>query len=229
MQDLPPDAVTPFVFSDPEGKRWPRLRLILLVGGVLFFLGTVLFVQTLFVAPQMHVPFALRQLKGQLKALQKENPAGQVAPSSLLWQNSAQPAGGKTRRSDPSTCAKKSRQRSAARHLHQRRSQLCVLATCGHYPSLPVDGVTTACGLQIDADAYCQKLRRATCVDAAIDHLVGDSWQPEAIEIRLMQITDVLPAMLTVLRMPKAGCHRLEANRSCLKKTQRSSTNLDAL
>src|SRR5260370_1395968 len=63
-----------------------RFRLILLVGGVLFFLGTVLFVQTLFVAPQMQVPFALRQLKGQLKALQKENPAGQVAPSSLLWQ-----------------------------------------------------------------------------------------------------------------------------------------------
>src|SRR6266446_4307993 len=86
MHDIPPDALTPFVFSDPAGKRWPRLRLILLVGGVLFFLGTVLFVQTLFVAPQMQVPFALRQLKGQLKALQKENPAGQVAPSSLLWQ-----------------------------------------------------------------------------------------------------------------------------------------------
>src|SRR5207302_6544675 len=86
MQDLPPDALTPFVFSDPAGKRWPRLRLILLVVGVLFFLGTVLFVQTLFVAPQMQVPFALRQLKGQLKALQKENPAGQVTPSSLLWQ-----------------------------------------------------------------------------------------------------------------------------------------------
>src|SRR5712691_10618960 len=77
MHDLPPDALTPFVFSDPAGKRWPRLRLILLVGGVLFFLGTVLFVQTLFVAPQMQVPFALRQLKGQLKALQKENSAGQ--------------------------------------------------------------------------------------------------------------------------------------------------------
>src|SRR5207245_7748962 len=86
MHDLPPDALTPFVFSDPAGKRWPRLRLILLVVGVLFFLGTVLFVQTLFVAPQMQVPFALRQLKGQLKALQKENPAGQVTPSSLLWQ-----------------------------------------------------------------------------------------------------------------------------------------------
>jgi len=34
----------------------------------------------------MRVPFSLRQLKGQLKALQKQNPAGQVAPNSLLWQ-----------------------------------------------------------------------------------------------------------------------------------------------
>src|SRR5205814_4778911 len=75
-----------FVFSDPAGKRWPRLRLILLIFGVFAFLSTVLFVQTLFVAPQMRVPFSLRQLKGQLKALQRANPAGQVAPSSLLWQ-----------------------------------------------------------------------------------------------------------------------------------------------
>src|SRR5438034_6011791 len=86
MPEFPPEQVTPFVFSDPTGKRWPRLRLILLIAGVLFFLGTVLFVQTLFVAPQMNVPFSLRQLKGQLKALQKENPAGQLYPSSLLWQ-----------------------------------------------------------------------------------------------------------------------------------------------
>src|SRR6266516_5176834 len=86
MPEFPPEQVTPFVFSDPSGKRWPRLRLILLIGGVLFFLATVLFVQTLFVTPHMNVPFSLRQLKGQLKALQKENPAGPSSPSSLLWQ-----------------------------------------------------------------------------------------------------------------------------------------------
>src|SRR5437879_13852397 len=86
MQEIPPNALTPFVFSDPAGKRWPRLRLALLIFGVFAFLSTVLFVQTLFVAPQMRVPFSLRQLKGQLKALQRANPAGQVAPSSLLWQ-----------------------------------------------------------------------------------------------------------------------------------------------
>ena len=87
MPDFPPEQVTPFVFSDPSGKRWPRLRLILLIGGVLFFVALVLFVQTLFVIPKMNVPFSLRQLKGQLRALQRENPAGQqVSPASLLWQ-----------------------------------------------------------------------------------------------------------------------------------------------
>src|SRR6266446_10144618 len=86
MPESPQEQVTPFVFSDPTGKRWPRLRLILLIGSVLFFLGTVLFVQTLFVTPHMNVPFSLRQLKGQLKALQKKNPAGQLSPASLLWQ-----------------------------------------------------------------------------------------------------------------------------------------------
>src|SRR5205823_4155828 len=86
MPEFPPEQVTPFVFSDPSGKRWPRLRLVLLIGGVLFFLGAVLFVQTLFVAPKMNVPFSLRQLKGQLRALQRENPAGQLSPASLLWQ-----------------------------------------------------------------------------------------------------------------------------------------------
>src|SRR5205807_8235858 len=90
MQEIPPGALTPFVFSDPAGKRWPRLRLILLILGVLAFIGTVLFVQTLFVAPKMRVPFSLRQLKGQLKALQKANPAGPGAPSSLLWQKFGQ-------------------------------------------------------------------------------------------------------------------------------------------
>ena len=86
MPELPPEQVTPFVFSDPSGKRWPRLRLILLIGGVLFFVALVLFVQTLFVIPKMNVPFSLRQLKGQLRALQRENPAGQVSTASLLWQ-----------------------------------------------------------------------------------------------------------------------------------------------
>ena len=87
MPDDVPPGLTPFVFSDPLGKRWPRLRTLLLITSVLIFLATVLFVETLFIAPRMTAPFSLRQLKGQLKSLQTKNPAGQrSAPNSLLWQ-----------------------------------------------------------------------------------------------------------------------------------------------
>src|SRR5213076_1308939 len=48
--------------------------------------GTILFVQTLFVAPQMNLPFSLRQLKGQLKSLQKQEPANHASTELSLWQ-----------------------------------------------------------------------------------------------------------------------------------------------
>src|SRR4051795_1590137 len=89
MEEEPSPKIPPFVFSDPGGKRWPRLRLALLIAGIALFLGTVLFVQTLFVAPQLNLPFSLRQLKGQLKALQTVNPAGQQASNLALWEKFA--------------------------------------------------------------------------------------------------------------------------------------------
>ena len=195
MHDIPPNALTPFIFSDPAGKRWPRLRLILLVGGVLFFLGTVLFVQTLFVAPQMQVPFALRQLKGQLKALQKENPAGQVAPSSLLWQKfgaarqAAKKLGGATPPL-PARPKKKSPDNEVRlafytngdpysyASLEQHAAQITHL--CPEWIA-----VTNGLGdLQIDADARLPKFAasKGIALMPLLTNLVGDSWQPEAIE-----------------------------------------------
>jgi len=195
MHDIPPNALTPFIFSDPAGKRWPRLRLILLVGGVLFFLGTVLFVQTLFVAPQMQVPFALRQLKGQLKALQKENPAGQVAPSSLLWQKfgaarqAAKKLGGATPPL-PARPKKKSPDNEVRlafytngdpysyASLEQHAAQITHL--CPEWMA-----VTNGLGdLQIDADARLPKFAasKGIALMPLLTNLVGDSWQPEAIE-----------------------------------------------
>src|SRR5205085_3925184 len=87
MEEEP--KITPFVFSDLAGKRWPRLRPVLLIAGIAIFLGTVLFVQTLFVAPQLSLPFSLRQLKGQLKALRTVNPAGPAAANLALWEKFA--------------------------------------------------------------------------------------------------------------------------------------------
>ena len=74
----------PFVFRDPGGKRWPRLRRRLVLIGIVLFLGFVLFVQTLFVRPELALPLNVRRLKGQLKALEQD-PAQSLKPAPS-WQ-----------------------------------------------------------------------------------------------------------------------------------------------
>jgi len=200
-EDVPP-GLTPFVFSDPLGKRWPRLRILLLITGVLVFLGTVLFVETLFIAPRMTAPFSLRQLKGQLKSLQTQNPAGQrSAPNSLLWQKFeatkqaakklAAPAA--VTGSPTATPARARRQVSenevrlafytngdpySYSSLEQHASQ--ITHVCPEWMSM-VNGVGD---LQIDADARVLKLsqNKGIALMPLLTNLVGDTWQPEAVE-----------------------------------------------
>jgi len=195
MHEVPPETVTPFVFSDPAGKRWPRLRLILLIAGVLCFLGTVLFVQTLFVTPQMSVPFSLRQLKGQLKALQKENPAGHVSPSSLLWQKfgAARQAARKLAGAAPAPPLRP-RKKSPGNEvrlafytngdpysyasLEQHAAQ--ITHVCPEWMTV-INGLGE---LQIDADPRLPKLAasKGIALMPLLTNLVGDNWEPEAIE-----------------------------------------------
>jgi cellulose synthase/poly-beta-1,6-N-acetylglucosamine synthase-like glycosyltransferase/peptidoglycan/xylan/chitin deacetylase (PgdA/CDA1 family)/spore germination protein YaaH len=195
MHEIPPEAVTPFVFSDPAGKRWPRLRLILLIAGVLVFLAAVLFVQTLFVAPQMSVPFSLRQLKGQLKALQKKNPAGQVSTGLLLWQKfgaarqAAKKLGGPTP-APPARPRKKSPDNEVRlafytngdpysyASLQQHAAQ--ITHVCPEWMAV-INGMGE---LQIDADPRLPKLaaNKGIALMPLLTNLVGDTWQPEAVE-----------------------------------------------
>src|SRR2546423_10250423 len=120
MEEEPLPKVAPFVFSAPAGKRWPRLRLILLLLGIVVFVGPVLFVQTLFVAPQLNLPFSLRQLKGQLKALQTVNPAGQTAANLALWEKfaAARIAGKKPKPPIAPTPPAHPRKKSPANEVH---------------------------------------------------------------------------------------------------------------
>lgn len=195
MPEFPPEQVTPFVFSDPSGKRWPRLRLTLLVAGVVFFIATVLFVQTLFVTPQMSVPFSLRQLKGQLKALQKKNPAGQLSPSSLLWQKfgAARQAAKKSSTPAPVPPARPRKKP----HNNEVRLAFYVNGDPYSYTSLQQHAgqITHLCpewmtvingmgDLQIDGDSRAAKLAalKGIALMPLLTNLVGDAWQPEAIE-----------------------------------------------
>src|SRR5947199_571921 len=199
-EDVPP-GLTPFVFSDPLGKRWPRLRTFLLITGVLFFFGAVLFVQTLFIAPRMTAPFSLRQLKGQLKSLQKQNPAVQSStPNSLLWQKfeATKQATKKLAKQTMavSSSATPTRPRRKAPDndvwlafytigdlysyysLEQHASQ--ITHVCPEWMSM-VNGVGD---LQIDADARVSKLAQSKGIALMplLTNLVGDTWQPEAVE-----------------------------------------------
>src|SRR5205809_5369986 len=197
MPEIPTEGVTPFVFSDPTGKRWPRLRLILLISGVLFFLGAVLFVQTLFVTPQMNVPFSLRQLKGQLKALQKENPAGQLSTSSLLWQKfgaarqAAKKLAGTAPTAPPKRLSGKKPPDNEVRlafyvngdpysyaSLQQHTAQ--ITHVCPEWMTV-INGLGE---LQIDADPRLPKLAasKGIALMPLLTNLVGDNWEPEAIE-----------------------------------------------
>jgi peptidoglycan-N-acetylglucosamine deacetylase len=195
MHEVPPEAVTPFVFSDPAGKRWPRLRFIFFITGVVFFLATVVFVQTLFVAPQMRVPFSLRQLKGQLKALQKENPAGQVSAAALLWQKfgAARQAAKKMGKPTPAPSArprKKSPDNEVRMAFYTNGDPYSYLSLQQHAAQLThvcpewmavINGMGE---LQIDADSRLPKFAAAKGIALMplLTNLVGDAWQPEAVE-----------------------------------------------
>src|ERR1051326_7031613 len=196
MSEIRPSVVTPFVFSDPAGKRWPRLRLTLLVGAIICFIGTVLFVQTLFVTPQMRVPFSLRQLKGQLKALQKQNPAGQVSAASLLWQKfgAARQAAKKSSPTPAPAAPAKPRRKAPPNEVRlayytngdpysflslQEHASL-ITHLCPEWMSM-VDGMGD---IQVDADNRLPKFTasKGIALMPLLTNLVGDSWQPEAVE-----------------------------------------------
>jgi cellulose synthase/poly-beta-1,6-N-acetylglucosamine synthase-like glycosyltransferase/peptidoglycan/xylan/chitin deacetylase (PgdA/CDA1 family)/spore germination protein YaaH len=196
MEEDPPHTIAPFVFSDPAGKRWPRLRLGLLITGVVVFLGAVLFVQTLFVAPQLSLPFSLRQLKGQLKSLQKANPAGQQPPANLvLWQKFAAAR----------LAAKKPPGPAAPPPAHPRKKsqdnevRLAFYTNGDPYSFSSLEAhasqITHVCPewmvmingsgeLQIDADSRLPKLAasKGIALMPLLTNLVGDTWQPEAVE-----------------------------------------------
>ena len=80
---MPPPNPTPFVFHDPAGKRWPRLRILGLLSALLLFAALTGFIQSLFVKPQLRLPSSVRQIKGQLRAIQQQALA---QPKALDWQ-----------------------------------------------------------------------------------------------------------------------------------------------
>lgn len=80
-------APKPFVFHDPAGKRWPRLRVFGVFGVILLLIALTGFIQSLFVKPQLRLPPQVRQIKGQLRAIQQQ--AALAQPKARDWQKYA--------------------------------------------------------------------------------------------------------------------------------------------
>jgi peptidoglycan-N-acetylglucosamine deacetylase len=184
-----------FVFSDPGGRRWPRLRLTLLFGGIIAFIAVVFFVQTLFVSPQLRLPFSLRQLKGQLKSLQKKNPAGQLPGNVPLWEKFIAARAAARKQPSPSRTKPALANRKfmggevrlgfyingdpySYRSLEQHAAQLTHV--CPEWFAL-ADGLGN---MQIDADVRIPKLAaaRGLALMPLLTNQIGDTWQPEAVE-----------------------------------------------
>ncbi len=222
MDDDLPKERTAFIFSDPAGRRWPRLRLTLLFAGIGAFMAAVFFVQTLFVTPQLRLPFSLRQLKGQLKALQKANPAGQLPPNVPLWEKFIATRAAARKQPSPSATALPASARKSAggevrmafytngdpysyKSLEEHAAQLTHV--CPEWFSL-VDGLGN---MQIDADVRLPKLAAANRIALMplLTNLVGDAWKPEAVENLAHGPPDrqerFIQNLLTNLRSAKAG------------------------
>src|SRR3984893_14881125 len=226
-EDVPP-GLTPFVFSDPLGKRWPRLRTFLLITGVLVFVGTVLFVETLFIAPRMTAPFSLRQLKGQLKSLQKQNPAVKPsAPNSLLWQKFEATKQATKKIAKQTMVGSPSATPARVRRKTQENEVRLAFYTNGDpysYSSLEQHAaqITHVCpewmavvngmgDVQVDADNRLPKLaaNKGIALMPLLTNLVGDAWQPEAIENLahgpLERQDKFIARVLSILRDAKAA------------------------
>ena len=81
-----PEAPRRFVFQDPHGNRWPRLRRVLLVWGVLLGLAVVWFFQSVFVRPKLKLPHLIHSLKGQLHSAIKDTERKPDDPNAINWQ-----------------------------------------------------------------------------------------------------------------------------------------------
>ncbi len=82
---MPQSHDSNFVFLDTQGKRWPRLRLGILIFGALFFFCTVMFVQSLFVVSKFQLPPSVQLLKERLKVMQRNDTLTFKKSSKPIW------------------------------------------------------------------------------------------------------------------------------------------------
>ncbi|MBU0964806.1 MAG: glycosyltransferase [Proteobacteria bacterium] len=183
-----------FIFRDEQGKRWPRLRLVLMIASLLFLMGTVLFVRYLIITPQLQLPAEVKQLRAHLRnglQLQDLLPGSHMpAPLWLRFSKTKglSPASSTTK--DPAT----PKMDTAAPEVHlgfyaswDPDSYDSLMAHAGQLTHISPEWLTLVDGegtLQVKTDRQVQDIAKDKKIILLplLRNLVGDSWQPEAVE-----------------------------------------------
>ncbi len=179
---------TQFVFLDPNGRRWPRLRLVLGIFALLIFASMVWFLQSILVRPELKLPGSLRLMKGQLQAAVANESAD---PHALNWQKFDAKAAPE-RQPQAAVQAHKLRPKSGEIRLgfYVDWDPNCFASLEEHAASLThvapewYSVVQADSRLIYDADPRLSAFAatHGLTVMPVLNNLAGDKWQPEAVE-----------------------------------------------
>lgn len=184
-----------FIFLDSGGRRWPRLRLLLVVVSLVGFFGGVWFIKSLFVSPQLRLSSSVSQLQTRLHELLKKDVEESTKQPRPLWLDYIKGANpeGKQGRDAAKSAASSALQKPAgdivagfyvgwdeysydslrangAQLTHVMAEWLTVTDGSGTLASRP------------DAKVRDYALSKGLVFLPVLDNLVEDAWQPEAVE-----------------------------------------------
>ena len=180
-----------FVFQDPLGHRWPRLRRVLIVWGFLVGLVLVFFTWSVLVKPELRLVPGLRKLKGQLRnaTLMEEAPEDVKAAEYEKFYDLAR---SQDRLDEIRSATKKPRlpgnEVRLGFYVDWDANSLTSFANhanslthvCPEWFSI----VDTSGKLIYEPDAGLAEYaaKRGVAVIPLLDNLLGNTWQPEAVE-----------------------------------------------
>ena len=183
-----------FVFLDPHGQRWPRMRFALFAGVVTLIIAVILAIWSMWIHPALRLPASVRELKGQLKSDIAKHPETAPNPSADKWKTyldksrSVQARLAQMRADRPRQSPRNAGEIRLGIYADWDPNALVSLHDhVGQLTHLAPEWLTVADAqgrLVTNADPalveYCTA--RGIMVIPLLRNLSGDQWQPEAVE-----------------------------------------------